>query len=61
LDVKTYLIYRLDYSRPVSEPIGKLMERRRKGREDNIENLLKWAERLFHPFPLDSSLDITPE
>jgi len=58
--VKTYLVYRLDYSRPVREPVGQQTERRRKGQVDNIEDLLKWAERLFHPFPSDSSLVITP-
>ena len=58
--MKTYIVYRLDYSRHVSEPIGQLTERRSKERVNNPKDLLKWAERIFPPSP-DSSLVITPE
>jgi hypothetical protein len=61
LDVKTYIVYRLDYNRLMSEPVGKLTERRSKDRVNNTEDLLKWAERIFPPFPPDSRLVITPE
>jgi hypothetical protein len=59
--MKTYIVYRLDYNRLMSEPVGKLTERRSKDRVNNTEDLLKWAERIFPPFPPDSHLLITPE
>jgi hypothetical protein len=59
--VKTYVVYRLDYDRLVSEPVGRLVERRRKERVKNTEDLLKWAERIFPAYPPDSHLVITPE
>jgi len=59
--VQTYIVYRLDYSRQVSEPVGKLVERRSKERVKNTEDLLKWAERIFPPYLPDSHLVITPE
>jgi len=59
--MQTYIVYRLDYNRLMSEPVGQLTERRRKDRVNNTKDLLKWAERIFHPSPPDSSLVITPE
>jgi hypothetical protein len=59
--VRTYIVYRLDYIRQVSEPVGKLVERRNKERVNNNKDLLKWAERVFPPSPPDSRLVITPE
>jgi hypothetical protein len=61
LDLKTYIVYCLDYTRQVSEPIGELTEHRRKDRVNDIEDLLKWAERIFSSFPPDSRPVITPE
>jgi hypothetical protein len=59
--VRTYIVYRLDYIRQVSEPVGKLVERRSKERVNNTKDLLVWAERIFPPYPPDSHLVITPE
>jgi hypothetical protein len=59
--LKTYIVYRLDYFRQVSEPVGTLVERRRKERVNNVEDLLEWAKRIFPPYPPDSHLVITPE
>ena len=59
--MKTYIVYRLDYVRLLSEPVGKLMERRRKDRVNNTLDLLKLAERLYPSSPPDSHLVITPE
>jgi hypothetical protein len=59
--LKTYIVYRLDYSRRVSEPVGKMVERRSKERVKNTVDLLEWAERIFPPYPPDSHLVITPE
>jgi hypothetical protein len=61
LDVKTYIVYRFDYIRQVSEPVGKLVERRSKDRENNIGSLLKLAQKIYPTSPLDSRLVITPE
>jgi len=59
--VKTYIVYRLDYVHLLSEPVGTVIERRGKDRVNNTEDLLKFAERIFPPFPPESHLVITPE
>jgi hypothetical protein len=59
--LKTYIVYRLDYFRQVSEPVGKIVERRSKERVNNTEDLLKRAGKIFPPYPPDSHLVITPE
>ena len=59
--MQRYIVYRLDYNRIVSEPVGQLTERRRKERANNTKDLLEWAKRIFSPFLSDSSLVITPE
>jgi len=59
--MKTYIVYRLDYARLLSEPVGKLIERRGKERVKNTEGLLNLAERIYPPSPPDSHLVITPE
>jgi hypothetical protein len=59
--VKTYTVYRFDYIRQVSEPVGKLMERRSKDRGNNTEALLRLAQRLYSTSSLDSHLIISPE
>jgi hypothetical protein len=59
--MQTYIVYRLDYRRLVSEPVGKVTERRSKERVNNAGDLLRWTERIFPPFPPDSHLVITPE
>ena len=59
--MKTYIVYRLDYNRLVSEPVGQLTERRSRERGNNTRDLLEWAKRIFPPSPPESSLVITPE
>ena len=59
--MKTYIVYRLDYNRLVSEPVGQLTERRSRERVNNAKDLLEWAKRIFPPSPPESSLIITPE
>ena len=59
--MRAYIVYRLDYTNLVSEPVGKLVERRRKERVNNSKDLLKWAERIFPPYSPESHLVITPE
>jgi hypothetical protein len=59
--MRAYIVYRLDYVKLVSEPVGKLMERRRKERVNNSKDLLNRAERIFPPYSPESHLVITPE
>ena len=59
--MKTYIVYRLDYTRLVSEPVGQLTERRRKERGNNVSSLLKLAQKTYSTSSLDSHLIITPE
>ena len=59
--MRTYIVYRLDYVRQVSEPVGTVVERRNRERVNNSADLLKRAERIFPPYPPDSRLVITPE
>ena len=59
--MKTYTVYRFDYIRSVSEPVGKLVERRKKDRGDNVGSLLKLAKKIYPTSSLDSRIVITPE
>lgn len=59
--MKSYTVYRFDYLRQVREPIGELVERRRKDRGNNTEALLRLAQRIYPTSPLDSHLVISPE
>jgi len=59
--VKTYTVYRYDYIRQVREPIGMVLERRKGDRGNNLEGLLKLAQRIYQTSPLDSHLVISPE
>ena len=59
--MKTYTVYRYDYIRQVREPIGMVLERRKGDRGNNIEGLLKLAQRIYQTSPLDSHLVISPE
>jgi len=59
--VRTYTVYRFDYIRQVSEPVGKLVERRSKDRGNNVGSLLKLAQKTYPSSSLDSRLVITPE
>jgi len=60
LDLKTYTVYRFDYLREERESVGKLVERRRKERENNTEALLRLAKRIYLT-PMDSHIVISPE
>jgi len=43
------------------EPVGKLMERRSEERGNNIEDLLRLAQRIYSTSSLDSHLVISPD
>ncbi|MEW6719511.1 MAG: hypothetical protein AB1346_03585 [Thermodesulfobacteriota bacterium] len=55
-----YTVYRVDYARQVTEPVGMVLERRRKDRGNNVEGLLKLAQRKYSRSSLDSHIYILP-
>jgi len=59
--MKIYTVYRFDYTRQVREPVGKLIERRRKERRNNIDDLLRLAQKIFITSSLDSHIVITSD
>lgn len=59
--MKRYIVYRLDYNCLVSEPVGRLPERRSKERVNNAKDISSRAKTLFPTFPKESSLVVTPE
>ena len=59
--MKTYIVYRFDYIRQISELVGKLVDRRSKDRENNIGSLFRLAQKTYPTSPLDSRLVIVPE
>lgn len=58
--MKAYTVYRYDYVRHVREPVGEVMERRQEDRGNDIEGLLKLAQKLYKTSSLDSHLTISP-
>lgn len=59
--MRHYTVYRFDYDRQVREPVGKLLERRRAERRNNVADLLKLAQRLYSTSSLDSHIVIIPD
>lgn len=59
--MKAYTVYRYDYIRQVREPVGMVLERRKGDRGNNLESLLKLAQKLYATSSLDSHLVIAPE
>ena len=59
--MKAYTVYRYDYIRQVREPVGMVMERRKLDRGNDIEGLLKLAQKLYSTSSLDSHIVISPE
>ena len=59
--MKVYTVYRYDYSCQVREPIGMVLERRKRDRGNDIKGLLKLAQKLYSRSSLDSHIGITPE
>ena len=59
--MKTYVVYRLVYDSMMCEPIGELEEHRSEERENNADDLLKLAERIYPLSPPDSKLIVVPD
>jgi hypothetical protein len=58
--MESYTVYRVDYTRRVTEPVGMVSERRRKDRGNNILALLRLAQRKYSRSSLDSHIYILP-
>ena len=59
--MKSYAVYRINFIRHESEPIGMVVERRRFYRGNNFEGLLKLAQKIFSTPSQDSFISISPE
>lgn len=59
--MKTYIVYRVDYLTNKTEPIGKVVDRRREERNNNAANMLRLAQKLYATSPIDSHIFISPE
>ena len=59
--MKTYVVYRLVQDSMICEPMGELEERRGEERENNVDDLLKLAERIYPSSSRDSQLIIVPD
>jgi hypothetical protein len=60
LDIKAYTVFRIDLIRQVREPVGMVLERRKRDRGNNFEGLLKLAKKIY-PVPPDSHIVISLE
>ena len=58
--MKVYTVYRYDYNRQAREPIGMVLERRKRDRGNDIKGLLKLAQKLYSRSSLDSHIVISP-
>jgi hypothetical protein len=59
--MKAYTVYRIDYVRHESEPVGMMLERRRIYRGNNFEGLLKQAQKIFSTLSQKSQITLSPE
>lgn len=59
--MKTYTVYRVEFLTDEKKPIGKVVDRRRKERTNNIGDMLRLAQKLYGTPSLDSRITINPE
>ena len=52
--MRAVTVYRVDYGRKTKDPIGAILEKRKTGRVDNYNDLLRLARRLFASDTADS-------
>jgi hypothetical protein len=52
--MRTITVYRVDYVKKTRIPIGKVRERRKKNRGDNLLGLLKLARKIYGTGPEDA-------
>jgi len=58
--MKTYTVYRVDYLTNTTEPIGTIVDRRKKDRKNNTADMLRLAQKLFATSSIDSHIYISP-
>ena len=58
--MKTYTVYRVDYLTNTTEPIGTIVDRRKKDRKNNTADMLRLAQKLFATSSIDSHMYILP-
>jgi hypothetical protein len=56
--MKTYAVYRIGYWNNKLELIGKVVERRKKERNNNAADMLRWAQKKFATSSIDSCIFI---
>ena len=57
----TYTVYLVDYVTNKTEPIGKVVERRKGERDNNAIDLLKLAQKLYGRYSSDPNIVIIKE
>lgn len=59
--MKTYTVYRVDYTTNKTEPIGTVVDRRMGERNNNIADMLRLAQKLFAMSSINSHVFILRE
>ena len=56
-----YTVYRVDYQAKKTERIGRVLDRRKAERNNNVEDMLRLAQRLYAHSAIDSHIFIIRE
>jgi hypothetical protein len=58
--MKTYTVYRVDYLTNKTVPIGTVVDRRKRDRNNNAADMLRLAQKIFATSSIDSHIYISP-
>lgn len=58
--MKSYIVYRVDYLTNKTEPVGTIVDRRKKERNSNVADMLRLAQKLFATSSIHSHIYIGP-
>ena len=61
VDMKVYTVYRVENLTNTKEAVGKVVERRRGERDNNAEDMLRYAQKLYGMPSNDSQIIIIRE
>jgi len=61
VNTKTYAVYRIGYWNNKLELIGKVVERRKVERKNNVAGMLRWAKKIYAASSVDSNIFIVRE
>jgi hypothetical protein len=61
VNMKSYAVYRIGYWNNKLELIGKVVERRKEERKNNVADMLRWAKKIFAASSVDSNIFIVKE